>query len=215
MPARWLGSVRLWLSATLGCLALLGMSGAWLTVRYRPDRPEIPEPGARLIRFPHHGGGWIGDVHRVLAVAMYVSIAGLVLVLLVAAVRRRVPGWVGLPVVAALAATLVARSSGDGLPWSQLALWAVTVNTTYEGVWRAAFDPVVRFVLTDVEVGQAEYRVWVLTHVFAVPALLLAAIYQISVMSTPRSAARASAARKRSRKRAAVDRSAASGSTSA
>ena len=158
--------------ATLGCLGLLTVSGAWLGFRYRPDRPAIT-PGARFVRFPDHGGGWVGDVHHVVALALYVSLAGFVVALLAPVVRRRLTPWVAGPVTAAVAATIVARSSGEPLPWSQLGLWAVKVNTDYAGVWKAAYDPSVRFVLTGTERTQAEYRRLVLTHLFAAPALLV------------------------------------------
>jgi quinol-cytochrome oxidoreductase complex cytochrome b subunit len=168
-----------WLSAAVACLGVLGASGAWLSVRYRPYRP--PPSGSRF-RLPEHGGGWIADVHEVAALLFYGVVAGLVLTLLLRMVRRLLPMWVAVPIVAAVSATVVARVSGAPLPWAQLALWAVKANTDYRGVWRAAYDPSVRFVLTGVESSQAEYRLNVVAHIFAVPAVLAVALLGIAAL---------------------------------
>jgi hypothetical protein len=83
-------------------------------VRYRPDRPE---PADRLGRFrtPGTGGGWVGDVHRLLAIALYLSLAGLVVVLVLDAIRRTGRSWIAaglVPVV--VVATVVARAPARG-----------------------------------------------------------------------------------------------------
>jgi quinol-cytochrome oxidoreductase complex cytochrome b subunit len=178
----WEPRVGPWLATSFACLGLLAVSGAWLSVRYRPDRPE---PADRLGRFrtPGTGGGWVGDVHRLLAIALYLSLAGLVVVLVLDAIRRTDRSWIAaglVPVV--VVATVVARASGEGLPWSQVAVRAVRVNTSYRGVWRAAYDPLVRFVLTEVETTRAHYRISVIVHLFAAPALLLAAVLAAALL---------------------------------
>ena len=185
-PASWLLRPPVWLAATVAFLALLAGSGTWLTVRYRPD-PSVPSVFDQGVA--QRDGAWVGDAHRVLALLFCVAAAGLAVSLVVAALRRPA----GLPVVGGLVALLAvttgaAMLTGSLLPWSQLALWAVTLNTDFAGVWRAAFDPAVRFVLTDThEVTQADYRVVVVTHLFAAPAAaIVAAVLLVRRGSSPR-----------------------------
>lgn len=81
--------------------------------------------------------------------------------------------WIGPAVVLAL--VMVASVTGQRLPWEQLGLWAVTVGTDVEGVWYAAFDDGVRFVLVDGrgELSPADYRQDVLLHLGAGAAVVV------------------------------------------
>ncbi|HEX8770122.1 MAG TPA: hypothetical protein VF711_05065 [Acidimicrobiales bacterium] len=152
-------------------LLLLAATGAWLTFRYRPDRPGLPDRSGTIV-LPHSGGGWVADAHRWLAIAALVLVAALVVVTLARFVRgpRREAIAVAAILVAALAVG-VAYDTGGRLPWSQLALSAVTVDSDLSGVWKAAFDPVVRFVITAKEVTRSDYQVWAVVHLFAAPAV--------------------------------------------
>lgn len=77
---------------------------------------------------------------------------------------RRV--WIGPAVVLVL--VMAASVTGQRLPWDQLALWAVTLGSGVEGVWYAAFDKSVRFVLVDGgELSPSSYRRDVLLHLAA------------------------------------------------
>jgi hypothetical protein len=83
-----------------------------------------------------------------------------------------------LPSVAGLVCAVavgVATISGRGLRWYALALWEVTVNSNLRGVCTAAFDPVVRFVITSKgEVSTDSYRRQVVGHLLGSFALLVA-----------------------------------------
>jgi hypothetical protein len=60
--------------------------------------------------------------------------------------------------------------------WDQLALRAVTVGTGIHGLWYAAFNHEVRFVLIDgAEVDQSSFAPWAVVHL-VVPFLVLAAL---------------------------------------
>lgn len=157
-------------------LVLLGTTGAWLAVRYRPDRPSLPDTAGR-IELPHSSGALISQVHRWLAVAAVVLVGALV-VLTLARVGRR-PRHEALAMGAVLLVAVgiaAAYETGGRLPWSQVALSAVTIGGDFSGVWKAAFDPVVLFVVTGREVTKSDYQVWVLTHLFAAPAVAAAAL---------------------------------------
>ena len=131
---------------------------------------------------PDTEGGWVADLHRISAVA-------LVLVLLVGAgwallglLNRSRPDPVVLGgVTVAAIATAIAYRTGGELPWNALALWAVKVDTSYEGVWSIAWDESIRFIFNG---GRddfpREYRLRVVTHLIAAPAVLIAAVGTIA-----------------------------------
>src|SRR5687767_6161106 len=103
-------------AALLLAFAVLVVSGLFLTFHYRPTYGE--DHGATI-------------AHRVAAFAAI----GLAAVLAGCGIVRRRLWSIG--VVLVLVAAVV---TGDDLPWSQLALWAVTVGGDFSGVLRAAFD---------------------------------------------------------------------------
>jgi quinol-cytochrome oxidoreductase complex cytochrome b subunit len=162
-----------WLAALLACFVLLGGTGVWLAARYRPDVSSVVvangRSGPRI-----HGGGRVDDLHRVLAVAAVIAAAGLVLSLAQAVGQRRRGAGAALWLsAAATVAVLVGIVSGYRLPWFSLALSAVRVDLNLRGVWSAAFNPIVRFVITKQgERTQSTYRSIVLIHLFAVPAVV-------------------------------------------
>jgi quinol-cytochrome oxidoreductase complex cytochrome b subunit len=169
-----------WRSLLLGALAALALllvvlvlTGIALTTSYHPVAPGADGSTGVAV-----------DVHR-LAATLAQSV---VLVAVVAAlgwsyqVGRR--AWPGPAVVLAL--VLVASFTGNLLPYEQLALWAVTTGDSIQGVWLAAFDDRVRFVLVGgVEVSQATYQRWFLAH------LGLAAAAAVALVVVVRSVLRA------------------------
>ena len=73
--------------------------------------------------------------------------------------------------------TLLLSFSGYLLPWDQLALWAVTVGTNYEG-FGSLFGEQVKFVLIDgVEIQRATLVRWLLVHTMVLGPGLAALTY--------------------------------------
>ncbi len=71
-----------------------------------------------------------------------------------------------------------ASFTGYLLPWDQLALRAVTVNSDLRGLWGAAFSDQVLFaIIGSTEISQATLRTWFLVHAFALPPLLAATLF--------------------------------------
>lgn len=121
--------------------------------------------------------------HRVLSTVLFWAGFGLLVSGLGLAVERhRVDGnrrtalvTGGLPLIALLAVVL-ATYTGYLIAWDLIALSAVTVGPGYDGVWAAAFDDGVHFVLVDgYEVSQSTFARAVIAHVVVVPLLVLAA----------------------------------------
>lgn len=160
--------------AALVCVGLLAATGVWLSLRYRPRGIAVPTDRPGVFRIRRGDVGWVPGAHRIVAYLLYAVLAALVVAIMAELLRRRSALWLapGL-LMAGIVATAVAHSTGGELPWSQLALRAVKVNARYEGVWKAAFDPLVRFVLTDRELSQQTYRAKVLLHLVAAPLLLI------------------------------------------
>jgi quinol-cytochrome oxidoreductase complex cytochrome b subunit len=79
--------------------------------------------------------------------------------------RKNVRLWPGATVGAGLAFTTLAASfTGFLLPWDQLALWAVTINSDFNG-YTPLFGSQVRFVLLGgTEVSPATITRWLLVH---------------------------------------------------
>lgn len=135
-------------------LAVLLVTGVWLTFHYRPLADER-----------------LRDAHRIAAVLT----VPLVLFLVALTLRRR-PSR---PVVAAAAVLVLASGAallgGARLPWETLGLWMVTVGNEYRGVLKPLDDSLVRFVVVDeAPMSTGAYRVWVVAHLFVVPVALLA-----------------------------------------
>jgi quinol-cytochrome oxidoreductase complex cytochrome b subunit len=94
---------------------------------------------------------------------------GLVLGILEVDARRR--SW---PAAAAEVVLGLALSfTGFLLPWDQLALRAVTVGTNFRGMFSAAFDSQVKFVIVGGrEISQATIRTWFIVHAAVLPVAL-------------------------------------------
>jgi quinol-cytochrome oxidoreductase complex cytochrome b subunit len=148
---------RLLLGAVVAVAAVLAVTGVWLTFTYRPDAAQA----WRDLDLPSAGIGWTRMTHQV-AAALLVPLVVAFLVVGVVAYRR----W--RLAAALLITTLALAYTGLLLPWDQLALWAVTTGTDYQGMLGAAFGDEVRFVLFGgVEIGQAALRLWFLVHTVA------------------------------------------------
>jgi quinol-cytochrome oxidoreductase complex cytochrome b subunit len=151
-----------WLLAIAGAgLVITGLPLIWL---YEPDPPG----GSR------GGFWWLREAHGVASTMLLGAVAGIIVVLAVAAVRhlRVPPGWlvgVGAFVVAGLG-----QISGQLVAWDRLAPNAVASADEVRGVVDALSDDV-RFLLIDgTEVSRSAYAVWAGVHVLAVPAIALA-----------------------------------------
>ena len=170
--AEWRRATAVLLVVVAALLVVLVVTGAYLTTTYKPsvsqalDIPGLPDdvPPARI-------------VHRLASIAFVVAALGLGVAALGAAVasrpRRRglAPAGAVVPLVA-----LAAGFSGYLLPWDQLALAVVTVDFGVDGVWFAAFDDRVRYVLIgSTEIDQSTYAFWTVVHVVVLPLLLAVA----------------------------------------
>lgn len=167
-----------WKVALFASLAVLGLllgvlaaTGVVLTIRYRPTVPG----GTVSSGAPDQT---VRDLHRFAATLAQ----SVVLLAAVAAlgwsyrIGRR--AWVGPAVVLVL--VLAASVTGGALPYDQVALWAVTVGDNLEGVWFAAFDDRVRFVLVGgTEVSQDLYQRVLLAH-FALAAAAVAVLAAVA-----------------------------------
>ena len=167
----WRTALVVSLVALAVLVAVLAVTGVVLTSRYRP----VP-PGSAGV-----GGGpdqTVQDLHRFAATLAQ----SVVLLATVSAlgwsyrVGRRT--WVGPAVLLGL--VLAASITGNLLPYDQVAMAAVTVGDQLEGVWFAAFDDGVRFVLIGgAEVSQASYRASLLAH-FALAAAVVVGLVVVA-----------------------------------
>jgi quinol-cytochrome oxidoreductase complex cytochrome b subunit len=158
---------------TLALLAVLAVTGAFLSTAYRPTVSQalrgIPgvdddQQAARVI-------------HRVVGLLTLLPAAGLLVAATVLSIRRwgRSGGLAGLAAIPVVLVLAAAALSGFLLPWDQLALFTVEVPRHVEGVWTAAFDDKVRYVLIGrTEIDQETYALWVILHVVVFPLLLVA-----------------------------------------
>ncbi len=168
---------RILLGAVVVVAVVLAVTGVWLTFNYRPNAAQA----WRDLDMPSAGIGWARLTHQV-ATALLVPLVVAFLVVGVVASRR----W--RPATALLVTTLALTWTGFLLPWDQLALWAVTVGTDYQGMIAAAFNDDVRFVLIGgVEISQATLRLWFLVHTVALTVAFagLLALAARSVRSRP------------------------------
>jgi quinol-cytochrome oxidoreductase complex cytochrome b subunit len=162
------------LAALAGELLLLVATGVWLTFHYRPSGRQAwidRSGGAR------HVWDWVRLAHNALS-WLTIATAVAVLLLAVLATARR-PRWIGPALGGGLVVTSVAAAAtGYLLPWDQLALWAVTVGSDFDGFFGLRDDRV-RFVLighrevaASVVLGRLELHALVLTPALAVLAVL-------------------------------------------
>lgn len=164
--------VLLWAVVVLA--GVLAVSGVWLTFTYRPSAAQA-WPGLSDLA-PMQ---WPRTIHLVATWLIVPASAGLVVAS--AAVKRATAPAVGLLVlVVALAYT------GFLIAWDQLALWAVSSAGFPDGMWAAAFDDSVRFVLIGgTEISQGTLRLWFIVH-GAVLAVILGATLATVIRGRPR-----------------------------
>ena len=182
------------LAVEVGVLVVTGIALYFLYVptNYQAwgDITKIDDGGVRLA----YG---LRLVHRLVSrVAVPTAMATGVLVALRAGtgVRR----WTGIALGVGLAVTTVAASfTGFLLPWDQLALWAVKVDSDIRG-YGVLFGPSVRFVLAEgVELEKGTVVRWLVVHTLVLgPAVIaLAALawrrHRTSVPSDERTDERA------------------------
>jgi quinol-cytochrome oxidoreductase complex cytochrome b subunit len=152
---------------------VLAISGVWLTFTYRPNAaqawPGVSDPSPMQ---------WPRMIHLLPTWLIGPASTGLMVASL--AVKRATAPAVGLLVlVIALAYT------GFLIAWDQLALWAV-IPEGYHGMWTAAFDDRVRFVLIgSVEISQGTLRLWFIVH-GAVLAVVLGVTLATVIRADPR-----------------------------
>jgi quinol-cytochrome oxidoreductase complex cytochrome b subunit len=144
-------------------VAVLVVTGIALFFLYRPSTSQawsfvdVTDTGLRVA----HGLRLVHLLASVLAVFTAIATGIVVVITSRVAVRR----WAGSATGVGIAVTaLVASYTGFLLPWDQLALWAVTVDSNMRG-YRPLFGPTVRFVLLGgVEVGPGTVIRWLLIH---------------------------------------------------
>jgi quinol-cytochrome oxidoreductase complex cytochrome b subunit len=168
---------RILLGAVVVLATVLAATGVWLTFNYRPDAAQAwSDPGIRSA-----GTDWPRLIHQVASALLLPVVVAFLVVGVVASRRWR-------SATALLVTTLTLTYTGFLLPWDQLALWAVTVGTDYQGMLRAAFDEGVRFILIgNVEVSQATLRLWLVVHAAVLPVVFigLAALAARGVRTRP------------------------------
>ena len=151
-----------WLLAIAAAgLVVTGLPLIWL---YEPDPPGASRGGF----------WWLREAHAVAATMLLGAVAGIIVVLAVAAVRhvRVPPGW-----LVALGAFVVAglgQISGQLVAWDQLASSSGAVADEVRGVVDALSDDVRFRVIDGTQVSRGMYATWAGVHVLVVPVIALA-----------------------------------------
>ncbi|HKE72825.1 MAG TPA: hypothetical protein VKB57_04390 [Acidimicrobiales bacterium] len=144
------------LLAVLGGAGLAGavLTGIPLLWTYRPT-----------------GTGGVRALHALSSSLFLGATAGLVLVMIVATVRRR-PVWTGwAPPLVGFGAAAAASFTGSLIAWDMLALRAVTVGRDRRGAF-APLDSGVRLVIVgSSELSKGTYLAWLVVHVVVVTAV--------------------------------------------
>jgi hypothetical protein len=172
-----------WQSLVAGVSAVLLLAvagfGALLTWRYRPAFPTFAGPdgsstGTLSFILPE-GSRWsrylVGRHREALLVASVSTVVWSAITIRrmvssrPASLRRAITGAAALLVPLL---TLLTWFSWNLVEWDQLGLWAVTAGKDYNGLWPAAFDDDVRFVMVGgSEVNQSTFTIWVVIHLIA------------------------------------------------
>lgn len=170
--------VLAWIEAAL--FVLLALTGLWLTRYYRPTSVRLYSYGdvsglQTSLRVAHA----VRALHALVSIA-FIWIAGaLALICIVGAVRktRETSRLVAAFATGFAVLALATSFTGYLLPWDQLALRAVTINSHYEGLWKAAFSDQIRFaIIGSTEISQATLRNWFIVHSFVLPIVLTAVL---------------------------------------
>ena len=186
---RWVSTVVLALvTAALAAAVVVGATGLWLLVRYRPSAAGV-DPA--LVDATTRSTTTWSDLHQG---ALLVLVGLLVLILVTAPVAVAEEGrGPGRPAIAGLVALIGAVGAAVGalttglVAWDQVALEEVTVGTEAAG-WRlAAFDDRVRFVLVDgAEVSPGSYAVALVVHLVAPAVVVVALVALVPLVRTVR-----------------------------
>lgn len=167
------------LLVTAGALvAVLALSGAMLTFRYRPD------PLAGL------GGNeapsslfTARNVHRLASWLLLVDLFVLAALVLMHSVAARRP-WATLLPISVFAVTVFAMWTGQLLPWDQLALAEVTVGRDLRGYGKILFGDDVRSVLIDnIEISPGALSSWFWSHSVVIPLALVVGLAAMARLS--------------------------------
>lgn len=147
-------------SALLGRLAVAGAiglvaTGAPLIVLYRPTG----------------GTAWLRTLHGLSSSLFVGATAAMLLVAVVAAVARH-RAWVTWPLALVATAVAVAGSfTGQLIAWDGLALTAVEVGGTYQGVIDPLTEDIKFLLVGDAEVAPATYMLWLAVHLVVLSAV--------------------------------------------
>lgn len=151
-----------WLLAIAAAgLVVTGLPLIWL---YEPDPPGASRGGF----------WWLREAHAVAATMLLGAVAGIIVVLAVAAVRhvRVPPGW--LVAVGAFVVAGLGQISGQLVAWDQLASSSGVVADEVRGVVDALSDDVRFRVIDGTQVSRGMYATWAGVHVLVVPVIALA-----------------------------------------
>jgi quinol-cytochrome oxidoreductase complex cytochrome b subunit len=151
-----------WLLAVAAAgLVVTGLPLIWL---YEPDPPGASRGGF----------WWLREAHAVAATMLLGAVAGIIVVLAVAAVRhvRVSPGW--LVAVGAFVVAGLGQISGQLVAWDQLASSSGVVADEVRGVVDALSDDVQFRVIDGTQVSRGMYATWAGVHVLVVPVIALA-----------------------------------------
>lgn len=148
---------------------MLATTGLWLLFTYAPGREQTlgltSRPAVTPPRQLHRLAGWaLVGVAGGLSVTALVDLRG----------RARSLGR-AVPAAAVLLVAVVGAMvwTGYRLPWDQLAVSAARTGGRFRGMLTAAFDPRVAFVrIGGDDVAQSAFRLRLLLHVAALPAVL-------------------------------------------
>lgn len=170
--ARWL------LAAAAVEFVALALTGLFLVFYYRP-KADVSWFGAK-------GTNEAADVvrvgHRLASTAFILTLAALAIVAVALALSRSLPRrrhrLTAAAAVAGCVVGLFTSFTGFLLPWDQLALWAVTINTHAGGFRMALNTHQVQYVLVGGSaISVPTFRFWFYVHVLAAPALIIGAGY--------------------------------------
>ncbi len=172
-------TVLAWLVAAVGAeLALLTVTGVYLLLFYRPTAAQ-----SWGLRPGEHARMQIPDIvrllHRVTSTAMVLTVLALAAIGVALAgarsLRSRRHGLTAGAAIGVAFAGLLASFTGFLLPWDRLALWAVSIGSSFGGyrflIWHRSQ---VQYVLIGhAQISPNTLRGWLLIHVLAIPAVLV------------------------------------------
>jgi quinol-cytochrome oxidoreductase complex cytochrome b subunit len=162
---------------------IVGLTGIKLAQDYRPTAPGVERS---LLSDDVGQAQTIRRLHEASLFLLILASLGAAITTILARRRAGVTDrrrWVAaVGAIGMVLAAVAASYTWELVQWGQLALWAVTVDPGIDGLWFAAFNDQVQFVLIDgLEVSQTTYAVWTIAHL----ALPLAVIAGAGAACTP------------------------------